>query len=364
MKGKIINVFPEGITSQGFCSFYGHILRKEDASEIIYVKDGSIIANSLIFRKIGTFFSDKGYDVEYHHCSLDPNKLLGIVIKDLKVALIDNNVFNLEECTYSNSKFEFLDMNECFNTDNYKDVDHIVTDICTDISIYMDRACKYLKASNFIHQNLVNLNSLALNISKINNLKDDMKNRIFKTSVSVSGYKRHLFATAFSSEGIVTYADDLYINYKNKYVLNGGPGTGKTNILRFLADEAFKRGYTVEIYHDPLLPKRVEHILIPEISTAIMTSNEINNIYFEGLQLYLGNFLDGSVLVKNKEEISQDTDNFKLLINKSTQLLSECKLLYDELDKYYVMDMNFDIVLKTINKLIDKIEEIEKKLSK
>ncbi|MDP4178874.1 MAG: ATPase [Bacillota bacterium] len=358
MKGKIINVFPEGITSQGFCSFYNYIL--QNLKLIIFVKNGSLIGNSLIFKRIGIYFNEKGYDIEYHHCSLDPDKLWAVVIKSLNIALIDSSITNEKNHFCLDCEFETIDVNECFNKQYFKQNQKFISEIYKNFSICMNRSYMYLKAANQIHNNLANINTLALNISKINNLKQNLKNKIFISSKCCPKFKRHLFTTAFSSEGIVTYADSNYINYENKYVLNGNAGTGKTNILKYIAEEAFIRGYTVEIYHNPLLPSKIEHILIPDINTAVMSSNELNNISFDGLQLYLGNFLDCSIIIKNKEEMDVDNNNYKILINHSLKLMAESKLIYDEIDKYYVMDINFDKVLKTIDMLVCKIEFIEK----
>lgn len=89
MKGKIRHLFPGGNTSKGFYSFYHYIISQDTARRKICIKGGPGTGKSTLMKSIGTFFNDKGYDIEYHHCSSDNNSLDGIVIKQLNIALLD-----------------------------------------------------------------------------------------------------------------------------------------------------------------------------------------------------------------------------------------------------------------------------------
>lgn len=87
-KGSIKKVFPGGNTSNGFHSFYDHII-PEDAERIFVIKGGPGVGKSSFMRTIGEQFVNEGYDVEYHHCSSDNRSLDGVVIKKANVALLD-----------------------------------------------------------------------------------------------------------------------------------------------------------------------------------------------------------------------------------------------------------------------------------
>lgn len=89
MDNTIKNLFPGGNTSKGFYSFYRYILKQNEARRIFCIKGGPGTGKSSLMKKIGSYFYDKGYDIEYHHCSSDNNSLDGVVIKPLNVALLD-----------------------------------------------------------------------------------------------------------------------------------------------------------------------------------------------------------------------------------------------------------------------------------
>ncbi|MFZ5686833.1 MAG: hypothetical protein ACOY9Y_01370 [Bacillota bacterium] len=81
-------VFPGGNTSQGFYSFYHHIIPL-DATRIFVLKGGPGVGKSTFMKTIAESLIANGYSVEYHCCSSDNNSLDGVVIPEIAVALID-----------------------------------------------------------------------------------------------------------------------------------------------------------------------------------------------------------------------------------------------------------------------------------
>ena len=61
--------FLGGNTSKGFYSLYRSILSQDEARRIICIKGGPGTGKSSLMKKVGNLFFEKGYNVEYHHCS-------------------------------------------------------------------------------------------------------------------------------------------------------------------------------------------------------------------------------------------------------------------------------------------------------
>lgn len=361
MKGTFKHFFPGGNTSKGFYSFYRYILTQENARRIICLKGGPGTGKSTLMKKVGQYFNEKGYDIEYHHCSSDNNSLDGIVIKGLNVAILDGTSPHVVDPMNPGAVDEILNLGSFWREDGFKDSRNSIISINKQVGKTFKHAYRYIGASRLVHDDWSSYNSEALNLSKLNNSMEKLKNKIFKNlSVSVTAPKRHLFATAFTPNGIVTYIDSICKDYKNIYVLKGGPGTGKTSTLKYIYKEASKRGIYVEVYHDPLIPDRIEHICIPHLDTAILTSNEISKKDFNGITINMENFQNKVLLNKNKTEIEKSKETFYLLLDKGLNLIKQAKSLHDELEKYYAPNMNFDEIKKTTNNLINKILSYEK----
>jgi Cdc6-like AAA superfamily ATPase len=359
-KTKTRRVFPGGNTSVGFYSFYDYILPQDEASRIFVVKGGPGTGKSTFMTRTAEDLLKMGYEIEYHHCSSDNNSLDGVVIKGLNVAILDGTAPHVVDPVNPGAVDEVLNMGDCWNEEGFKRFRKNIIDINKEVGKTFRRAYRFIGAAKAVHDDWSNYNNEALNNSKLNKLKEELKGKIITTEVSSSGIERHLFATALTPNGIVTYVDIILSGYNNVYVLNGGPGTGKTDVLEYISKEALKRGCYVEIYHDPLIPERYEHIFIPELSTALVTSNEINKKKFDGNQIYMDNLLNSYVLNKNREEIKQNMELFYTLLDKGLSIISSAKVLHDQMETYYIPNMNFDKLNEVFKRIITKFEDYEK----
>lgn len=361
MKGEFKHFFPGSNTSRGFYSFFDYILPKETATRIFCIKGGPGTGKSYLMKRVGQYFNEKGYEIEYHHCSSDSDSLDAVVIKKLKIALLDGTSPHIVDPKYPGVIDEVLNMGDCWRESGFSSYRSDIISISKDIKDIFNRAYRYFAAAKNIHDDWSFYNSDVLDLSRVNLLKEKLKTEILNDiEVSSLGYDRHLFATSFTPKGIITYIDTLINNYKQIYVLNGGPGTSKTNVLDYIYKESLKRGLNVEVYHDPLIPERIEHILIPSLSTAIVTSNEINQKKFPGNQIYMEELCDSALLKKYSDNINKSKENFYSLLNQGLDILATEKPIHDKLEECYTPNMNFEKNEAKFNEVINKILKYEK----
>ena len=352
---KVRHLFPGGNTTKGFYSFYRYILSQEDANRIICLKGGPGTGKSSFMKKIGSHFGNLGYSLEYHHCSSDNESLDGIVIKELNVALLDGTSPHVVDPISPGAVDEILNLGVALNTDSLVKKKKEIISISKEIGKNFKRAYKFLGAARGIHEDWSSLNGESLNSYKLNTLIDELKSKIFLSAKSGFGSDRHLFSTAFTPNGIITYNKDLSSNIDNLYVLKGGPGLGKSDVLKSLGIEAQKHGYFVEYLHDPFIPERIENIIIPEISTGIFTSNEISRLNYDGIEYDMEDLCNRSLLISKTDEFAFNKVTFDLIVNKSLSCISNAHTLHDELETYYIQSMDFAIVDSLYTETINKI---------
>ena len=335
------HLFPGGNTSKGFYSLYRYVLSQDDAKRILCIKGGPGTGKSQLMKKVGAYFAKKGYTIEYHHCSSDPNSLDGVLIKELNIALLDGTSPHIVDPINPGAVDEILNMGDALNIDmlakNKKEIIYLNKEIGKNFK----RAYRYLGSARCIHDDWSSLNYESLDSNKISNIIENLKNNIFKSDKIGYGSERHLFATAITPDGIITYADQLSSEFKKKYVLTGGPGFGKTDILKFIGSSGQKKGYFIEYMHDPFVPERIEHIFIPETSTCIITNNEINQANYTGIEYNLFDYTKSALSTSKKDDIKYNSDLFYELINKGISLIHNAHLLHDELESYYIKAMDF-----------------------
>lgn len=341
---KSRHLFPGGNTSNGFYSFYKYIVPLTDSNRVICLKGGPGTGKSSFMKKIGKYFGDLGYSIEYHHCSSDNDSLDGVVISELNVAILDGTSPHIVDPVYPGAVDEIINLGEAFNIDSLTTNRDAIINITEEISKNFARAYKFFESAKYIHDDWASLNSEAVDFDKILNLVEELKSKILTGNATSYGKERHIFSTAFTPNGIISYNSGLALECDNLYVLKGGPGLKKSYILKEIGTEAQKEGHYVEYFHDPLVTDRIENIIIPDIKTGVFTSNEISRLNYNGYIYNLKEFCNSNVLFNNSSEILYDKREFDKILNKGLSCITNSHILHDRLEEYYIGAMNFDVV--------------------
>ena len=77
------------------------------------------------------------------------------------------------------------------------------------------------------------------------------------------------FIGANTARGFVNYADELFSGIRKRYLIKGGPGTGKSTLMKRVAEAAETKGFTVERYACSSDPKSLDGIVIRELSVGV-----------------------------------------------------------------------------------------------
>lgn len=359
-KIKNRHMFLGNNTSQGFYSLFKNLITQEDANRIICLKGGPGTGKSSLMKKLAFYFKSKSYNVEEYHCSSDDQSLDAMLVKELKVAILDGTAPHSTDPVTPGAVDKIIDLANALNHENLMQNKTEIINIGKDISECFNRAYTFFNSASKVYLDWREINNKSLDKNLVVKLESTLKDLVFpKNSSCTFGGERHTFATAFSPNGIVSFTENLADSVENLFILKGEPGLYKSNILKSLGEFAQKSGLYVEYYHHPLLPDDIEHIIIPEKDIGIFTENQISNVNLKGTVFDMSSLCDKKILSKYKDELDFDKCEFDILLNKGLSLITEAKLLHDKLEKYYISNMDFDVVNKVYDDIILEFEKFK-----
>ncbi|MEG0842829.1 MAG: PRK06851 family protein [Romboutsia sp.] len=339
MEGNVRQLFPGGNTFKGSYPLFDNMIPR-NVNRIFCLKGGPGVGKSSMMKKIGKEFIDKGYDVELFHCTSDPSSLDGVVIKELGVVLLDATAPHIVDPKNPGAVDEIVNLGGYWNLEELENNKEGIIECNKDISRSFKRAYKYLKSAEPIYRNIEEKNIDCMDFGKVNLITEQVIEKIFEDINSTGRYikERHLFGTAITPVGHVDYTDSMLNQAEKVYYLNGDIGTGRTTLLRKIYEKAVEKGMSVEVYHYPLIPEKIETILIDDLKIAIT----ISSLFKDEEQINLKSCMNEENVALYEEEVEFDRNILDELINCAISNLKRAKSKHDVMENYYVPNMRFN----------------------
>ena len=362
-KEQIKHVFPGGNTPEGFFSYYQYII-PATARRIFLIKGGPGTGKSSFMKKISAEMMSLGYALEHHHCSSDPHSLDGLVIPALNVAFMDGTATHIVDPKNPGCVDEIIYLGNFWNENKIEACKSEIIACNQDISLYFQRSYRYLRAAKSLYDDWENINLTAFDTAEANKKTQHLLSAVFRGAQTTgSGKVRKLFASAITPEGSVHYLDSLSNPMSRNFVITGQPGTGKSTLVQRIIDTAIFKGLDVEAYYCPLDPHKPEHVLIPALQTAVLTSvfpHTINPVNTE-IAIDMNECLLKSNYKKLQDELAYNRFYFMQHFHEAIAQIRKAKQLHDVLETYYVPNMNFTAVQelweKTLHRLLSYSKE-------
>ena len=356
MKGKIRKVFPGGNTSEGFFSYYGYLLEK-GTRRIFVIKGGPGVGKSTLMKKVANRLTELGYDLELHYCSSDNNSLDGIAILDAGIVMVDGTAPHIVDPKYPGGLDEIINLGEYWDTDAMEANMEKIIASTNEVSRLFARAYRFLRAARSISENISVMYSQSMDFSQLNRvtleLEKTLLDHTYLPEASGPGSDRHLFSSAYTPEGYVDFTDSILQDIGRVIYLDGEAGTGKSTIMKKLADRAIEKGMNVEIYHTPLIPTKIGSVIFKDINAAITSSPHFNVNNYKLVDL--NQYLDKGTIAGYKQEIGKDSDLLESLISQGIANISKAKTEHDVLEQYYVPNMDFKAAGEKHEQLLSRI---------
>jgi len=358
MSGKVKEVFPGSNSSLGFYSFYDYII-PPDATRIMVIKGGPGVGKSSFMKLIAKEMEERGFDLEIHHCSSDNNSLDGVVFPEIKVALIDGTSPHIVDPRNPGAVDEIIHLGDYWNEVGLRKQRQEILEVNREVGRLFQRGYRYLRAAKMIHDDLEAIYQDGMDFGAANQRAWECKNNIFKqlTPNGTPGKLRKLFASAITPEGFRNFLPSIIGGVGKVIGVTGEPGTGKATLINKIAEAALELGYDCEAYYCAFDPLKMEHLVIPELELALTTDIEPHrtDAAIIGEVINMDGCLDSTLITKYGRAMEESRALREQLLEKAVYFINRAKASHDQMEQYYIPNMNFAAITELRQKTLERI---------
>jgi nucleoside-triphosphatase THEP1 len=358
MSGRVLNYYAGGNTARGFFSLYESSL--QDLDKVFILKGGPGTGKSTLMKQVGKAFTEKGYDVEYLHCSSDNNSIDGVKIPALKAGIVDGTAPHVIEPKAPGAIEEYVNLGVAWDSTRLAPQKNKILQISNKISESYQKAYSTFAEALRVHDEWEKIYIENMDFEKANKFTVQLIHELFgEKQGSGKPAVRHRFLGAATPNGAVDFVQNITAETPNRYFIKGRPGSGKSTLLKKLVSHAEENGFDVEVYHCGFDPKSLDMVIVRELGFSIFDSTAPHE-YFpsrsgdEVIDMYEQLITPGTD-EKYQEEIAEISGRYKAKMKEAISYLAEAKAFHDELEEIYQPAMDFE-------KLNQITEEIKAKL--
>ena len=177
----------------------------------------------------------------------------------------------------------------------------------------------------------------------------------------MEGKTRHIFAGSNTANGSFNFFNYIIPrNVKKIFCMKGGPGVGKSSLMKKIAREFIENGYDVELHHCPSDPSSLDAIVIKKIGIVLLdaTAPHIVDPKDPGAVdeiINLGDYWNVEPLEKNKDEIIECSKSISESFQRAYKYLKAAEPIYYDIEYRYKNCMDFGKINLLTEEFIEKI---------
>ncbi|NLT13067.1 MAG: hypothetical protein GXY05_01845 [Clostridiales bacterium] len=330
--------FVYGNTAQGFINKLPSNLQGVEKLFILRGRPGS--GKACFMAPLAEECEKTGLRLEYLHCPSAPDTYDGIIVPDLRLAVIDGTDLHYTMLITSDPEARYIDMDAALDASRLTVLEEPVSDIISEIGKCHENAFQCFRDALSVHDEWEKIYIENMDFQKA----DTLASAIIDLMLGDCRFEKppvmkERFFGASTPAGATDYIERLTGSIAKRYLLKGRPGTGKSTLLRKLAAASTARGLDTEIYSCAFDSNSLDMIIWPELDKCLFDSTaphlyEPSRPEDEVIDTYSACVRPGTD-EKYEKELADISLRYKEAVGKGTRSLSVAKGYLDALIGIY-----------------------------
>lgn len=351
-----IQYFLGANSPRGFYSLYDQLINLEDASAVYILKGGPGCGKSTLMRQVALAAEESDAEVEYILCSGDPDSLDGVVLPHQGIALVDGTAPHVVEPKYPGITEHYVNLGDCYDTASLLPLRREIMRCMVGYKECYVRAYRFLDAAAQI---MADIRSTLLSPEleqRMQKRASGILSREVRRGKGVApGRITQRFLSAVTPKGAITLFETAQAQCSRIYELADSYGLAHSMLTHLLAGIT-AAGYDVVACPSPMVPERLEHLIVPQLSLAFLSSSPAAP--FPGRpyrRIRLDAMAGSELLRRNRPRLRFSRKIIDSLTEETVTSLAQAKAMHDELEALYNPHVDFGQVSHMAQTIIDKI---------
>ena len=335
----VTNFFLGANSGEGFQNLFSQVTDLEDTYDLMVLKGGPGVGKNTFMREIGRAMEAAGTPVEYLWCSGDPDSLDGVVLPELRCAVVDGTSPHVVEPRYPAAVDRYVDLGRFYDLAAAKTAAEEVKAHTHAYQAAYVRAYQNLKAARQVELDAFGAVGRTFDAGRARKRVEGILSRELRQKGSESGRTVRRFLGSVTHKGYIWRFDSVDALCPRVYEFADSADLAG-ELLERIRQRAAERGWDTIACCAPEDPDRIEHLLIPGLGLGFVTSRPGMDY---GRRPYRRVRLDA--LTDQREgraRLRFQTRMAGLLREEGVAALREAKAAHDALEAVYNPYVDFD----------------------
>lgn len=326
---------------RGFESLYGGFVNAEQGDKLYIIKGGPGCGKSSFMKKLGAGMEKLGARAEYIHCSGDPGSLDGVRFPELGIAYVDGTAPHIAEPKYPGAAESYVNLGMFYDNESlYPHLSEIAAINASYKALY-SKAYGLLDAA--YHATLPFYSQLESRdvVQYIRRRAAGISSRELKRIPGRTGRQEYRYLSALTCNGRMCLFDTVSALAQRVYIIGNGLGLSHL-MLDELAAAAAEKGYDSIVCVSPLEGRQTEHLIIPSLSLAFLSSTSggsYSGSVYRHIRLDSAPPLGSHAL--EKAQLKKAVKLSAPIYDQAISILKDAKELHDKLEAVYNSHVDF-----------------------
>ena len=334
----VTDFFAGANSGEGFRDLFSQVVDLEDTYDLMVLKGGPGVGKNTFMREIGRTMEAAGTPVEYLWCSGDPDSLDGVVLPELRCAVVDGTSPHVVEPRYPAAVDRYVDLGRFYDLTAAKASAAEVKAHTAAYQAAYARAYRHLKAARQVELDAVGAVAKSFDSQRARRRVEGIASRELRGRGGQRGRTTLRFLGSITHRGYIWRFDSVDVLCPKVYAFaDSWELAGE--LLSYLHKAAVGRGWDTILCLAPEDPSRPEHLLIPALGLAFVTTRpgmEYEKRPYRRIRLDAMTEADGRARLRFQVRMAA------LLREEGILALREAKTAHDALEAVYNPYVDFD----------------------